>query len=393
MSARLLLAISAAAFSACLPLNSSVTPPARFGLYENATVLDPQEYQLSIGHAQTITPTVPAPDEKTLNFLELDTRLRRGFSEKVEGQLSLAALFDQRIGASRAAIKYELPGSEGFRWALEGGAALGYNGSRNFGQSTTRSFFGAADAAILLSGPRYWRFVPYGALGANISGTALLTGLNADGVKDQRPVPFFVPHTTLGVDIGLSNARILLEATPFLAKIPDNPAIPNVVVAASVAFTVGKVRYFSPAEKALPKESNRCVVGKVDVNGVCYTPCGEKMNFCPGQQACVIKNAAPKCLSGIARKGVYVPESQPTSAPTSTSLPASLPDEEKVEEVEPEKVPVKETRDDLTICLAKNDGVKAKERLAICQKYLEAHPNDPSMFSIQNRMIELQKEK
>jgi hypothetical protein len=386
MSAKLLLALSAVC-CACLPVNSQVTPPARLGLYETASVLDPQEHQLSIGHAQTVTPNAPSPEFKSLSFLELDARLRKGFSERLEGQLSLSALFDQRVGASRAAIKYELPGGKNFKWALEGGGALGYNGSRNFNESTTRSFFGAADAALLLSGPRFWRVIPYGAIGVSASGTALVTGINELGAQDERPVALLAPHTTLGIDIGFSNARILLEATPFLAKVADNRAIPNLLVAGSIAFTVGKVRYLSPQEKALPKESTRCEVGKVEVNGLCYTPCGEKLSLCSGQQACVIKNATPRCLPGIARKGIYVPESQPTSIPTPVKPPV-----EEEPEVEPESMPAEDTRDDLTICLAKGDGVTAKKRLVVCQKYLSAHPNDPALFSIQSRLIELQQE-
>jgi hypothetical protein len=380
----------------CLPANLAVTPPNKFGIYEPATILEPNEKQFSVGHAQPLLPSVAAPGETVTSFLELDAKLRKGFTQKLEGQISANSMLDFRLGAGRVGVKYALPGTESFHWALSGGAALGFNGRDPGSVSTTRAIYGGIDGALHLSGPRYWRFVPYGALGATANATALVFGLNESGVKDERSASLITPHATVGVDIGFDFARLLFETTSLMTVIPGQDAIPNALVAFSVAFTIGKVRYLTPREKALPKESTLCEVGTIEVDGVCYIPCqGKLAERCPSSQICVVYQNNPKCITGVAQMGTYRPSTEPTSNPETkpSSTPASIPDAVK-EIVEPESQPTKEpeARDDLTICLAKGDGVAAKERISICKRYLAAHPNDPSTLLIQGRLLELQSE-
>lgn len=373
--------------ASCLPASAnSTTPPTRFGVYETAPVLEPQEHQLSIGHAQPLVPRIEAPDTEVVRFIELDARVRKGLTDKMEGQAMLSSLVDLKIQTGRAALKYELPEMGNFRWAIEGGAALGYNGSRNIGASTSKSFFGGLDAGLLVSYPRHWKVAPYGMLGASVSATGLVLGLNADGEKDVRQSALIAPYATVGVDIAFSEARVLIEATPFLAGIPPDTIAPNVLLAANVSFPIGKKRYVSPNESKVVY-SELCEEGKVELNGACYAPCPPKLDRCSAQQACVIIGASPQCRFGRAIPGAPASQATSTSAPSSASAPSSM--TASAPATAPTSQP-KDTRDDKTICFAEKDGLTNKERAAICQRFLDQNPDDPMSLLIEARILELQ---
>src|SRR5262249_20778048 len=156
------------------------------------------------------------------------------------------------------------------------------------------------------------------------------------------------------------------------------------------SFPVGKKRYVSPNESKV-EYSDLCDEGKVELNGSCYTPCPAKLDRCSAGQACIIFGSSPQCRFGraIPGKPQSTSSSTSTSGTSSTSAPASKPASTPTEGNNPKSQPAKDARDDKTICFAQNDGLTNKERAAICQRFLDANPDDPMSLMIEARILDL----
>lgn len=393
----------------CLPPSAgSFTPPMRFGIYQTAETLDPKEQQLTLGHVQSVallsSPETGQTQLRLDAFIELDARLRKGFSENLEGQLSVATLLDQRIYVGRGGLKRNLPSLGKWRLAVEGGLGFGVDGSQSRGAATTHFLVAGADGALILSSPRDWAAAPYLALGTSANGTLATVGADAEGNPVNGQSPLFAPHVTTGVDLGFKHARVLLEATSLVVLGPPETAAFNVLVGFGVSFGVGKVRHI-PSWERVPegvKVYSNCKQGQIEVDGKCFTRCPEVLNVCKDSgQVCVLVASEPRCryAPDLPAAPESLPEELPATLPQELpeSVPASVPS--SLPESAPASAPASEpasqpaeTRDDLTICLAKDDGLSAQERIQVCRRYLEENPDSSFSLLVESRILELESE-
>jgi hypothetical protein len=293
---------------------------------ETASVLEPQETLVSVSHAHPFSVLQdPETGQRIVNtsaFLQLDARVRRGLSEKLEVQGTMTGLLDQRVGVARGGIKYQLDSPyKNARFALAGGAGLGWNAARAVGDATSQNGIGGLDLAAIVSTPRHWKASAYGALGANLSGSALLLGTDAEGNKEDRPEALFTPYGTIGVDFATRNTHLLIETTTYLV-VNDKGAAANFLGSVGISFGVGKKRYV-PGRRTLPEGVSVCEDGQVLVSGQCFNLCPPKLSTCPSPYACVIVGGQMSCEVPEAYGKTVKPESAPSSQ--SSSLPSSAP--------------------------------------------------------------------